>query len=220
MIVEFQNQICLHPFPGSRSPPGKNGSATDPLAAFEMTRLATLWKMYSQTNGPATNGLGGHGAPVSLPSLPSLPTDMFAHHQDKAAAAAGLNLHLMERQKALEEAAAAKKEAETKEDHEETTIEPVDEDDDVRVRSHNDEDKRSDVVRVNGNSNDASQDSRKRRHSAVSNDDEVSPLEVVDTTGDCTPKKRSLNTVSMPGANIKISSRGEINKYLNISRQL
>ena len=55
-----------------------------------MTRLA-LWKMYNQTNGKAAGG-GGNGEPilppVSLPSLPALPSELLAQHAAQAAQAA------------------------------------------------------------------------------------------------------------------------------------
>ena len=55
-----------------------------------MTRLA-LWKMYNQTNGKAAAG-GGNGEPilppVSLPSLPALPSELLAQHAAQAAQAA------------------------------------------------------------------------------------------------------------------------------------
>ncbi len=100
------------PFSGSRSPPlpgiptsvngsvGGNGN-NDPLSALEMTRLA-LWKMYnanpamaaaaaaatsaptSTTGPPTTSGIDHLKLtpppgmpPVSLPSLPSLPSELF-----------------------------------------------------------------------------------------------------------------------------------------------
>ena len=61
----------------SPPPPG----AGDPLAALEMTRLA-LWKMYNQSNGGSTNG-NDRMPPVSLPSLP---TELLAQHAANAAA--------------------------------------------------------------------------------------------------------------------------------------
>ena len=74
-------------------PPTSAGSGPpsgDHLAALEMTRLA-LWKMYNQTNGKAAAG-GGNGEPilppVSLPSLPALPSELLAQHAAQAAQAA------------------------------------------------------------------------------------------------------------------------------------
>jgi len=76
------NRPPMHP--GQRSPPGLPTGPQDPLAAFEMTRLALL-KMYNQREG-----MGGEGIrpPMSLPNMP-LPPDMAGLHQDKA-----LNLHV------------------------------------------------------------------------------------------------------------------------------
>ena len=64
--------------PGQRSPPGLPTGPQDPLAAFEMTRLALL-KMYNQKEG-----MGGEGVrpPLPLPNMP-LPPDMAGLHQDK-----------------------------------------------------------------------------------------------------------------------------------------
>lgn len=84
------NRPPMHP--GSRSPPGLPSGPQDPLSAFEMTRLALL-KMYNQSTGMS----GDHTRPpMSLPNMP-LPPDLPGLHQDKA-----MNLHV-ERQRALEE---------------------------------------------------------------------------------------------------------------------
>ena len=61
--------------------PGHNGVPQDPLSALEMTRLA-LWKMYNQAGGAA--GIPG-GLP-GLPGLPGDLMGMGGHnHQDKFA---------------------------------------------------------------------------------------------------------------------------------------
>ena len=80
-INEMRMDARLHlqpPPPGQRSPPGLPTGPQDPLAAFEMTRLALL-KMYNQREG-----MGGEGIrpPMSLPNMP-LPPDMAGLHQDK-----------------------------------------------------------------------------------------------------------------------------------------
>merc|ERR1719220_3195466 len=66
----------LHP--GGRSPPGLPTGPQDPLAAFEMTRLALL-KMYNQREGMGAEGIR---PPMPLPNMPLAP-DMASLHQDK-----------------------------------------------------------------------------------------------------------------------------------------
>ena len=66
------------PHPGGRSPPGLPTGPQDPLAAFEMTRLALL-KMYNQREGMGAEGIR---PPMPLPNMP-LPPDMASLHQDK-----------------------------------------------------------------------------------------------------------------------------------------
>jgi len=87
------NRPPMHP--GSRSPPGLPIGPQDPLSAFEMTRLALL-KMYNQSTGS-----GDPRPPLSLPNIP-LPPDLPGMHdkmmQDKA-----INLHVERQRQALEE---------------------------------------------------------------------------------------------------------------------
>ena len=66
------------PHTGGRSPPGLPTGPQDPLAAFEMTRLALL-KMYNQREGMGAEGIR---PPMPLPNMP-LPPDMAGLHQDK-----------------------------------------------------------------------------------------------------------------------------------------
>ena len=68
----------LNSGPGGRSPPGLPTGPQDPLAAFEMTRLALL-KMYNQREGMGAEGIR---PPMPLPNMP-LPPDIAGLHQDK-----------------------------------------------------------------------------------------------------------------------------------------
>ena len=205
--------ICLA---ASRSPPGAGAPGQDPISALEMTRLA-LWKMYNQADLKMP-------VPVSLPNLPGLQSaaaDLLQAHQDKA-----LNLQIAERQKAVMEAAAkgAKRQNdandnETTEGKDEVVItrrqasspSPRDTESPRRIRTR---EEMEDILQGEEEILDGEDDEdgasslspppSKRPHRE--GDDEVirengSPVKKV-------PKRTMESLNSLPGANIKIASRG------------
>ena len=221
-------------FSASGTPPTSMGNGTESLNALEMTRLA-LWKMYNQAGGNSNNNGSSPVAdltrpPVSLPSLPtlpnlpSLPHDLFA--QDKAgaaaaAAAAGLNLHFAERQRALEEATKGEDDRERRgksEEREEAEnglaeaamerlrerIRPREEDDrDVAEESPVKKSAKIDVEELNGNDLEEDEQALKDK-----DEDDIEAVAEVPS-----PRKAIKEVLGggLPGANIKITSRGEIN---------
>ena len=158
----------------------------DPLSAIEMTRLALL-KMYGAAPPPA-------GLP-NLPPLPGLPADILQQaqrQQDKA-----LNLHLQRQMEADNEAA--------KEDRlrgeEDDTKEAVEDEEEEEVLIE-----KSDGASVQNslspppNPSAGLHSGSKKRHRS---NDSIEAEEV------SSPKKPNHNNpLGLPGANIKIASRG------------
>jgi hypothetical protein len=67
-VVKTFSSVCL-----ADSSPGSNGVPQDPLSALEMTRLA-LWKMYNQAGAAAVaSDLGRSG----IPNMPGLSADLM-----------------------------------------------------------------------------------------------------------------------------------------------
>lgn len=207
----FNANGTSHPMPPtSRSPGGPH----DPLSALEMTRLA-LWKMYNQAGG-------GGSPPVSLPNLPGLPADLLqhaaaAHHQQQQQDKA-LNMQMERQQRAIEAAAqeAAVNAAvaagnRLNHDNDNDKDEPSRERVPSRSEQQDDEDAKEGLdeeINVERNNGDSSVHdtsslsppplSSRKRHRSHDSDDLVE---------DVTPKKQ--HPLGLPGANIKIASRGD-----------
>jgi len=184
----------LHP--GGRSPPGLPTGPQDPLAAFEMTRLALL-KMYNQREGMGAEGIR---PPMPLPNMP-LPPDIAGLHQDKA-----LNLHVEMRRREEEMRRKDEEHSLKMEEREKKEAEEREQEREKNIRREM-ELKRERLVGAAGEDADreegVSPPPSKRPHPG----EEVRTEgrgEVQGLTGLTLPQG-----VNLPGTNIKITSRGE-----------
>ena len=186
-----------------------------------MTRLA-LWKMYNQTNGgKAANGDPPLMPPVSLPNLPALPSELLAQHAAQAAAAAqaekSLNQQLAsERKRVLEKLSAD--DGGGVEGAADARVSPVacDEDDaeerrtasppqPKRMRGDEDgEETEDEEVAVGGGGADRGR--RVEGGGGLEDDEEESGRR----GGEAEELARKAAVGLLPGANIKITSRGAL----------
>merc|ERR1719322_648041 len=174
--------------PGSRSPPGLPTGPQDPLSAFEMTRLALLKQMYNQSTGMT----GDHPRPpLNLPNIP-LPPDLPGMHQDKA-----MNLHV-ERQRALEEMRRKEEDNIMKMDQDRKEMEGERH---IRREMELKRDRLSDRDRDEDSDEGVSPPPSKRIAGEEDDDEEVTALS--ERKGD------TLIHNTIPGTNIKITTRGE-----------
>ena len=189
-------------FAASRSPGGPH----DPMSAVEMTRLALL-KMY------------GAAPPVSLPNLPplpGLPADILQQAQQQQDRA--LNLHLQRQQHRAADASVnsseadrvSQKELQAKEDRLRSAEDTEDEAVDDLDKKSNNEDAASSMHNDNSLSppppHQLTPSSNKKRHRSNDSED----IEEVSS-----PKKHHTGPLGLPGANIKIASRGNYNSNSN-----
>jgi len=179
--------------PGSRSPPGLPTGPQDPLSAFEMTRLALLKQMYNQSTGMT----GDHPRPpLNLPNIP-LPPDLPGMHQDKA-----MNLHV-ERQRALEEMRRKEEDNIMKMDQDRKEMEERELERERHIRREMElkRDRLSDRDRDEDSDEGVSPPPSKRIAGEEDDDEEVTALS--ERRGD------TLIHNTIPGTNIKITTRGE-----------
>jgi len=178
--------------PGSRSPPGLPTGPQDPLSAFEMTRLALL-KMYNQSTG----GMGGEHPrpPLSLPNIP-LPPELPGMHQDKA-----MNLHI-ERQRALEEMRRKEDDNIMKMDSDRKEMEERELERERNIRREM-ELKRD---RLSGREEDSDEGVSPPPSKRAAGEEEDEDEEVTELS-----ERREENLIhnTIPGTNIKITTRGE-----------
>ena len=225
----FSAQPLSPPLPPTSSGPPSG----DHLAALEMTRLA-LWKMYNQTNGKA---VGGNGEPilppVSLPNLPALPSELLAQHAAQAAQAAQQAAASAQAEKSLNQQLASERKRVLEKLAEDETDVRINArvggddggespsaaaeivcDDDVeerrtmsppppkRARGDEDEETEEEEVAVGGGGSGIGADHR-RVEDGLDEDDEESRQRM---DAEELAKKAAIGL--LPGANIKITSRG------------
>lgn len=201
----FNGNGTSHPMPPTSRAANGHG---DPLSAVEMTRLALL-KMYGAAP-PATGGL------PNLPPLPGLPADILQQaqqQQDKA-----LNLHLQRQMEAANEAAKEVRLRGEEDDDDDNTKEAVEEDEEeeeVLIE-------KSDGASVQNSlsppptqpttvgSGGVHHNTTGLLHSGLSSKKRHRSNDSIEAEEVSSPKKPTHNNpLGLPGANIKIASRGD-----------
>ena len=154
-----------------------------------MTRLALL-KMYNQTTG-----MGDHPRPpLSLPNMP-LPPDLPGLHQDKA-----VNLHV-ERQRALEEIRRKEEDNIMKMDADRKELEEREQERDRQMRREM-ELKRDRLSEREEEFEEGVSPPPCKRSAGEEEEEEVTPV---------SERQDNLIHNTIPGTNIKITTRGECN---------
>ena len=178
----------------------------DPLSAVEMTRLALL-KMYGAAP-PATGGL------PNLPPLPGLPADILQQaqqQQDKA-----LNLHLQRQMEAANEAAKEVRLRGEEDDDDDNTKEAVEEDEEeeeVLIEKSDGASVQNSLspppTQPTTGSGGVHHNTTGLLHSGLSSKKRHRSNDSIEAEEVSSPKKPTHNNpLGLPGANIKIASRG------------
>jgi len=216
--------------------PGSNGVPQDPLSALEMTRLA-LWKMYNQAGAAAAaSDLGRSG----IPNMPGLPADLMGLGSPHVSQLIGDQRHrIRDRGSSIRDDYSDSGKCddvditESNKDYGSDCGKDIDEEtprkrvsppihtppearearnqilqgeEDPEDEEEEEEDLDGPII--NGNDYSTSVSPPPAKKARRTPDPEDDPNLVMTS-----PRKLTTNALGIPGANIKISSRGKLNKH-------